>query len=149
MRLPHLACLASLICACGTQTDPPTTSPDASAMSEAVTDAPAAASAVAPPAADPGPEADPMRCAQMTIDGPRPPDCAYPADVLAFLDARANCEHWLGEPDFSDARRREIARAVEDTCTGLDTRLGGLRRTHAGDAATAALLARLDPLGTP
>jgi hypothetical protein len=118
-------------------------------MPEAVADAPAAASAVAPPAADPEQEPDPLRCAQLAIDGPRPPDCAYPDDVLVFLDARANCEHWLGEPDFSEARRREIARAVEDTCTGLDTRLDSLRRTHTGDAATAALLARLEPLGTP
>jgi hypothetical protein len=120
----------------------------APADSTAAPDAPApesAADAVAPATA----ATDPMHCARMELNEPRPAGCAYPADVLAFLDARANCEHWLGEPDFSEARRREIASAVEETCTGLDTRLEALRLAHAGDAATRELLAALEPLGVP
>lgn len=103
---------------------------------------------------------DPLRCARMVIDGPRAAGCdALPAEVLAFLDRRASCEHWRGEPYAEpaelaaadpqgraalEARRDEIVRNANDECRGTDATLAALRRRHASDLALRGLLAAFE-----
>ncbi|SCX32194.1 hypothetical protein DSM25558_5408 [Agrobacterium sp. DSM 25558] len=45
-----------------------------------------------------------------------------PHDVEAFLDRRAQCEHWAGEEPYDGPRAGEIAVAVERLrCDSLET----------------------------
>lgn len=70
-----------------------------------------------------------------------------PAEVQAFIERREGCEHWAGEPDFDEARRKQIEDAVKALCPGIDTQLGALRKRFAKDPAVMAALADFEPLG--
>ena len=39
---------------------------------------------------------------------------ALPADVVRFLDRRAECEHWMGEEPYDAERRVQIEEAIGD-----------------------------------
>ena len=43
-----------------------------------------------------------------------------PPDVAKWVARYDECEHWLGEEPYDAKRRREIDRAVDDVCRGLD-----------------------------
>lgn len=92
------------------------------------------------PAAPPGPACDAGQALS-------PGDCALPADVRVFLQDRALCDHFRGEPwPSSDSaadreRRRAIMDGLRSHCAGTDSRLAALRGLHAADARVAARLA--------
>lgn len=104
--------------------------------------------------------ADPLRCARMVRHAARAEGCdALPADVLAFLDRRASCEHWRGEPYVEpaelaaadpderaalQARRDEIVRNARDECRGTDAALAVLRQRYAADGALQNLFGAFD-----
>ena len=72
--------------------------------------------------------------------------CDYPADVRVFLDDRALCDHFRGEPwPEGDAaedreRRHEIVDGVRAACTGTDRRLDALKNRYANDPAVMRVL---------
>lgn len=70
-----------------------------------------------------------------------------PAEVQAFIERREGCEHWAGEPDYDEARRKQIEDAVKELCPGIDTELANLRKRFAKDPAVTAALADFEPLG--
>lgn len=70
-----------------------------------------------------------------------------PADVQRFVEQREGCEHWAGEPDFDEARRKQIEEAVRELCPGVDTQLAKLRKTYADNPRVMAALADFEPLG--
>ena len=64
-----------------------------------------------------------------------------PADVSAFVAARAQCDHFREEPADDADRRQEIAAALEASCRGTDARLKALRHKYSkGPEAVRALL---------
>ena len=70
-----------------------------------------------------------------------------PADVQRFIEQREGCEHWAGEPDYDEARRKQIEEAVRELCPGVDTQLAKLRKTYADNPRVMAALADFEPLG--
>ncbi len=70
-----------------------------------------------------------------------------PADVQKFIERREGCEHWAGEPDFDEARRKQIEDAVKELCPGIDTQLEALRKRYAKDPEVIAALKDFEPLG--
>ena len=89
--------------------------------------------------------------------GPRPLNAAeletypdargMPVDVQAFIVRYQDCQHWLGEPDWDAARRRQIAEAVAQACPGIDAEARRLRTLHAGHAEVLARLHNYEALG--
>ena len=70
-----------------------------------------------------------------------------PSDVQDFIVRYRDCEHWLGEPDYDEARRREIARAVAETCPGIDAYGGRIRARYSANAEVLARLRDFEPIG--
>ena len=70
-----------------------------------------------------------------------------PADVQAFIVRYEDCQHWLGEPDFDEARRHEIARVVAGICPGIDAAGERLRGRYAGNPMVLDRLSAYEPLG--
>ena len=70
-----------------------------------------------------------------------------PADVQRFITRWTDCRHFLGEPDYDEARRRQIEYAVSQVCPGIDAEGRRLRSRHAGDAAVIERLRAYEPLG--
>lgn len=71
----------------------------------------------------------------------RPRHRVIPADVRRFVDRVEQCEHWAGEEAFDAARRRQINQAFDRLrCDLLERDAARLRRRHAGDRASLALL---------
>ena len=123
------------------------------------------ASAAPPPAdarasidADADVDPAPLRCADYG-DGKRGAGCDLPADVLAFLDGRAMCEHWRGEPYAEpselaaadpdarkglEQRRQQVIDNANEACRGTDAALAALKAAHAGDPRVLRLLGGLD-----
>ena len=93
-----------------------------------------------------GPQ-DPLACARMTKSEARAPGCKYPEDVLAYLDDRAVCEHWLGETGYDATRRAMINQAINKTCGGLDERLSTLRQKYRKNAGATRFLSKLQNVG--
>ncbi len=99
-------------------------------------------------ASAPAPATPSLACA--ALDATSPDGCALPADVRAFVEDRALCDHFRGEPwPESDSeedrrRRRELVDGVRMHCAGIDRRLVDLKRLHGADARIAGLLARYE-----
>ncbi|MCW3846723.1 hypothetical protein OF829_05690 [Sphingomonas sp. LB-2] len=70
-----------------------------------------------------------------------------PAEVQTFIERREGCEHWAGEPDFDEARRKQIEDAVKELCPGIDTQLEALRKRYSKDPEVVAALKDFEPLG--
>ncbi|MGQ0558469.1 MAG: hypothetical protein ACT4OE_02620, partial [Sphingosinicella sp.] len=43
-----------------------------------------------------------------------------PVDVQRFIVRWADCQHFLSEPPWDEARARQLARAVRQVCPGID-----------------------------
>ena len=77
-------------------------------------------------------------------------DCAFPADVRAFLEDRELCDHFRGEPwpesgsDEDRRRRRELVEGVRINCAGTDRRLAELRERYAGDPSVISRLSAFE-----
>lgn len=79
-----------------------------------------------------------------------PPDqpnwCDYPHEVRAFIDRRAECDHFRGEPwpegdsAYELEHRKELTAAMKATCGGSDAELARLRARYQGDADVSAAL---------
>ena len=78
-----------------------------------------------------------------TLEETYPETKGMPPDVQAYIVRWNDCQHWAGEPDYDDARRRQIREAIEEVCTGLDD-LG--RRVRARHSDTPAILERIKGL---
>lgn len=71
----------------------------------------------------------------------RPRHRVIPADVRRFADRVEQCQHWAGEEAYDAARRRQIDQAFDRLrCDLLERDAARLRRRHAGDRASLALL---------
>ena len=67
------------------------------------------------------------------------PDTAgMPEDVQRYIVQHQGCVHWGGEPDFNAARRRQIQKAIEELCTGIDAIGREVRARHANNPAVLA-----------
>ena len=90
------------------------------------------------------PTAQPLTAAELET---YPEARGIPASVQHFIVRWQDCQHWLGEPGWDDARRREIERAVADICQGIDLYGRDLRRLHAGHPEVLVRLRDYEPLG--
>lgn len=70
-----------------------------------------------------------------------------PADAQRFIVRWQDCQHFLGEPDWDEARRRQIEYAVSQVCPGIDAEGRRVRARHAADAGVIARLRDYEPLG--
>ena len=123
----HLACAAVLLSlgACNDPAGEPSTAPAPAAAAAEVTSAPAADAPAPAPAGD-----------------------ALPADVEAQRANAESCEHFAGEEPYDAERRREINKALADTCKPLRAALPGLKAKYAGDAKVSALLDQWDEIAS-
>jgi hypothetical protein len=72
---------------------------------------------------------------------------AQPAAVQRYVERRAMCNHWGGEPDYDAGRRRQIARAMRELrCDRIDRDEAALRRRYAGRPATIAVIDEAEDL---
>ena len=75
--------------------------------------------------------------------------CATDAtpDLAAFLERRADCDHWRGEvPDPPDPdRMREIEQQTAQTCKGTDAQLAALKIRYRDDPVVSKQLAEFEP----
>jgi hypothetical protein len=70
-----------------------------------------------------------------------------PADAQRFITRWTDCRHFLGEPDFDEERRRQLAYAVSQICPGIDEEGRRVRARHTGNAAVIERLRDYEPLG--
>lgn len=76
--------------------------------------------------------------------------CTLPPDVRAFLEDRAACDHFRGEPwpesdsDEDRRRRRELVEGVRVNCAGTDRRLAALRERYVADPAVISRLSAFE-----
>jgi hypothetical protein len=79
-------------------------------------------------------------------DDPNARWCDYPHEVRTFIERRAGCDHFRGEPwpEGDDAwareRRKTLTDAMRKQCTGTDAELVRLRTQYRDDQAIAAAL---------
>lgn len=104
---------------------------------------------------DPRPEgrlglSERSRCEVPDAPPDRPNWCDYPHEVRAFIDRRAECDHFRGEPwpegdsAYELERRKELTAAMKTTCGGSDAELARLRARYQGDADVSAALKGLE-----
>jgi hypothetical protein len=70
-----------------------------------------------------------------------------PTDVQRFIVRWTDCQHYLGEPDYDEERRRQIQYAISQVCPGIDAEGRRVRARHAGEAAVIERLRDYEPLG--
>jgi Spy/CpxP family protein refolding chaperone len=71
-----------------------------------------------------------------------------PGPVKDFVERRQECDHWMGEEPYDQARRAQIEDAIADLrCQALDQDERKLRQRYA--ASPEALQALDDTDGTP
>ena len=132
--------------ACGPAA-PPAENNDAAepaAIANAAAPAPAVNAAAPAPAVDPATPAQELNAAELET---YPDARGMPADVQRFIVQWQACSHWLGEPPWDDARRRQIEQAVRETCPGVDERGRRLRARYAGNAEVLVRIRDYEPLG--
>ena len=72
---------------------------------------------------------------------------AQPAAVQRYVERRAMCNHWGGEPDYDAGRRRQIVRAMRELrCDRIDRDEAVLRRRYAGRRPTIAVINEAEDL---
>lgn len=74
------------------------------------------------------------------------PIASLPTDVRRFIARYDECQHWLGEEPYDDARRRQIDAATAKTCKGIDAAGAKLRKRYAANAGVSAALVAYPPL---
>lgn len=62
-----------------------------------------------------------------------PPAAPLPKDVAAYIERRNECEHFIGEEPYDAARKKYLAEAVRETCTGSNRDLAALRKKYRND----------------
>lgn len=93
----------------------------------------------------PAPTPDAPFNAQQLTTYPEAKD--LPGEVQHFVARYQDCVHFMGEPDYDDARRAYLDEAVKELCTGIDAETARLRKKYAGDAGVTARLAEYDTVG--
>ena len=73
------------------------------------------------------------------------PSAPWPKDVAQYLERRASCDHWRGEPAYDEHRRAQIQWAMCQSCSGSDAGLARLKRKYSSDARVMARLDRFEP----
>ena len=68
-------------------------------------------------------------------------------DLAAYLERRANCDHFRGEfPDPPDPERmREVENGIAQFCPGSDAQLARLKLRYKDDPSVTKQLAELEP----
>lgn len=61
------------------------------------------------------------------LGGPKP---VLPKDVAAYIERRNECEHFIGEEPYDEARRKYLTRVIRETCTGSNRDLAALRAKY-------------------
>jgi hypothetical protein len=66
---------------------------------------------------------------------------ALPRPLGAFVERRADCNHWTGEEPYDAQRRAEIERAIRDLrCARIEKDEQRIRHRYRGNAAAIAIL---------
>jgi hypothetical protein len=66
---------------------------------------------------------------------------AMPRPVAAFVERRADCNHWTGEEPYDAERRAEIERAIRSLrCARIEEDEARMRKRYRNDAAVIAIL---------
>ncbi|HJR73392.1 MAG TPA: hypothetical protein VJ806_07105 [Luteimonas sp.] len=60
----------------------------------------------------------------------RPEQVPLPKDVTAYIERRNQCEHFIGEEPYDEARRKYLTKVIRETCTGSNRDLAALRRKY-------------------
>jgi hypothetical protein len=81
---------------------------------------------------------------QPALEETYPDTAGMPQDVQRYIVQWNDCMHWGGEPGFDAARTRQIADAIEKTCTGLNAIGRQVRARHANNAAVLERLKSYD-----
>jgi len=64
-----------------------------------------------------------------------------PRPVAAFVERRADCNHWTGEEPYDAPRRAEIERAIRDLrCARIEEDEARIRRRYRTNAEVIAIL---------
>ncbi len=76
---------------------------------------------------------------------PDKPGADLPADVVAFMARRDQCDHYRGEdPGQDTTRAAKLERNLVQTCKGTDASLKALRRRYGSDPGVTAALAHYE-----
>lgn len=62
----------------------------------------------------------------------RPEPVALPKDVVAYVERRNECEHFIGEEPYDEARRKYLTRVIRETCANANRDLAALRAEYRG-----------------
>jgi hypothetical protein len=65
---------------------------------------------------------------------------ALPEDVKAFIARRDLCDHFRGEEPYDQERKAFLDQKLEETCTGTDAALKGIRRKYRDNSEVIAAL---------
>lgn len=68
-----------------------------------------------------------------------------PAEVSAFLERRASCDHWRGEAGYDEERKADIDWAICQACPGTDAQLAQLRTKYAANTEVMEKLSQIEP----
>ena len=67
-----------------------------------------------------------------------------PPDVKAFKEQRDSCDHFRGEPVYSEERRRFLVEMIEELCVGTDAELARLKEKYKDDKLVSELLSEYE-----
>lgn len=69
---------------------------------------------------------------RVELKGPlgRPEPVPLPKDVAAYIERRNQCEHFIGEEPYDEARRKYLTQVIRETCTGSNRDLAALRHKY-------------------
>jgi hypothetical protein len=71
-----------------------------------------------------------------------------PPDAATYAENYQYCLHWSGEEAYDEARGEEIARGIEESCTGLEAARDSLRLRYPSgstvDSALRRVIAQID-----
>ena len=68
-----------------------------------------------------------------------------PAEVSDFLERRASCDHWRGEPGYDEGRKADIDWAICQACPGTDAELARLQTKYAANKGVMEKLSQIEP----
>ncbi|MCF6190320.1 MAG: hypothetical protein L3J51_07570 [Cocleimonas sp.] len=71
-------------------------------------------------------------------------DTNIPADVYYFIERRDGCDHFRGEPMYSEERKEDILKNMKELCEGSDEALSKMRHKHKDNKFVQKLLSVYD-----
>ena len=92
------------------------------------------------PADAPAPASAPPEAAAPAEDATPAAPSTLPADVAALKEKYDICEHFAGEEPYDDARRKQIADAIEANCRPVKNALPAIKAKYKDNAEVQALI---------